>query len=264
MQLNDALKATKGIPFIDEYKRTELYNFILEHKPKKILELGFAHGVSACIIAAALNELPNPGVVDTVDIIPAKAWQDKLISIEDLSSQMGLEKHISIHREEKSYTWWLKKEIQKSLQNEDKEPYDFIFIDGAHNWTIDSSAFFLCEKLLRTGGWILFDDLKYTYSHMIEQDGRTETAGVSHYDMSLDEKNEPPVGLIFELLVKDHERFGEFRYSQNNDWGWARKESEKEAKHLKTIVKYSLFDDLIKIMLAIKRRLKLYPPSEGG
>lgn len=257
MKINEALKATKGIPFIEESKRIELYNFVLEYKPSKILELGFAHGVSACILAAALDELPNPSIIDTVDILPAKAWQDKLVSIDQLSSQMDLEKYIRIHREEKSHTWWLKKEIEESKQNKEWEPYDFIFIDGAHNWTIDSSAFFLCEKLLRTGGWILFDDLIYTYSHIIEKDGRSETAGVSHYDMSLDEKNEPPVGLIFELLVKDHERFGEIRYSQNKDWGWARKVSEKDAKTLRTIVQYSLFDDLNKFKSAVKRRLRL-------
>lgn len=256
MILEDALSMTKGIPFINENKRTELYRFVLEHKPNKILELGFAHGVSACIMAAGLDELSTDGIIDTIDILPAKAWQDKVMSIEKLSSQMGLDKYIRIYREEKSYTWWLKKEIKKSKKEENWVPYDFIFIDGSHNWTIDSSAFFLCEKLLRTEGWMLFDDLRYTYSSMIEFDGRTETAGISHYDMSDDEIREPAVGLIFELLVKDHERFGEIRYSQNNDWGWARKMSEKAAKQLQIKVQYSLFDDLIKFKRAIDRRWK--------
>jgi predicted O-methyltransferase YrrM len=258
MKIDDALAMTKGIPFIDENKRVELYQFILTEKPTKILELGFAHGVSACIMAAALEEFTDRGVIDTVDILPAREWQDQLMSIERLSSTYGLNKYINVYREGKSYTWWLKKEIERMRSESDWTPYDFVFIDGAHNWTIDSSAFFLCEKLLRTKGWMLFDDLKYTYSRMIERDGRTATAGVSHYDMSDDELKEPAVGLIFELLVKDHERFGDFRYSQNNDWGWARKMSEKEAKKSKTVIRYSLVDDLLRLKRGISRRLRLH------
>ena len=77
---------------------------------------------------------------------------------------------------------------------------------------------------------MLFDDLKYTYKMMISRDGRNNTAGVSHYDMSPDEIEQPHVGLIFELLVKQHEHFGEFRYSHNGDWGWARKKGQEQAK----------------------------------
>ena len=151
MKLNEALTGTNGIPFINESKRTEIYNFVLEQKPEKILQLGFAQGVSACILAAALDEIPNPGVIDTVDILTAKDWQDKLISVEKLSSQMGLEKYIRIYREEKSYTWWLKKKIEESKRNKSCEPYDFIFVDGAHNWTIDSSALFCLRSCFALG-----------------------------------------------------------------------------------------------------------------
>lgn len=256
MNLPEALEKTKDIPFIDESKRIELYEFVKKIKPNKILELGFAHGVSTCIMASALDEMSGHRVIDTIDILPAKEWQENLISIEKLSSIMGLESFINIYRENKSYTWWLKKEVEKRKNEENWKPYDFIFIDGSHNWTIDSSAFFLCEKLLRNGGWILFDDLKYSYSHMISVDGRNETAGVTHYDMSPDELCAPHVGLIFELLVKDHEHFGEFRYSQDNDWGWAKKVKGQQSYIKKTVVQYSLFEDIKKFKRAIMGRLR--------
>ena len=255
MKIDEVLELTKGIPFISHEKRIELYNFVSENKPARILELGFAHGVSACVMAAALQECGSTAKIDAVDLFPAKQWQDSLVSIEALSSKAGLSEFIEIHRESKSYTWWLKKKIEAFASQAMTEPYDFVFIDGAHNWTIDTAAFFLSEKLLNTGGWMLFDDLNYTYQHMIEKDGRSETAGVSHYDMSEDELREPHVRLIFELLVKNHERFGEFRYSQNDDWGWAKKTTESEARQPKTYVKYSLLDDAVRLAHAIYRRL---------
>ena len=262
MKLQDILAHTRGIPFIDERKRAELYEFVLKEHPKRVLELGFAHGVSACVIAGALDELGEGGELDTVDILPAKAWQDKLISIEQLSDRMGLSRYIRVYREHKSYTWWLKKQIEHRQRDLSCSTglYDFIFIDGAHNWTIDSCAFFLCEKLLRQGGWMLFDDLTYTYRSMVELDGRVATAGVSHYDMSPDEISAPHVGLIFELLVRQHERFGEFRYSQSGDWGWAKKTGEAAAKVSKLVVQrpaYSLIDDLREFKLIIRNRIQL-------
>ena len=57
---------------------------------------------------------------------------------------------MQIVREVNSYNWFLKKQIEAQTKDGICEPcYDFIFIDGAKNWTIDGLAFFLADKLLR-------------------------------------------------------------------------------------------------------------------
>ena len=38
-----------------------------------------------------------------------------------------------------------------------------MFLDGSHNFDIDGLAVVLAEKLLRPGGWLLLDDLDWTY-----------------------------------------------------------------------------------------------------
>ena len=43
--------------------------------------------------------------------------------------------------------------------------YDFCFIDGAHTWDTDGFAFCLVDRMLRPGGWIIFDDLNWTHAH---------------------------------------------------------------------------------------------------
>jgi predicted O-methyltransferase YrrM len=259
MKLTKILAKTRDIPYISEDRKKELYDFVLNNKPKNILELGFAHGASTCVMAAALDEI-GKGQIDAIDVYPAKKWQDDLISIEELSSSLGLKSYINIYREKRCYTWWIKKQLQNKAANTAWVNYDFIYIDGSHNWTIDSSAFFLCEKLLNNGGWILFDDLKYTYARVMQQyPERTHTAGVSHYTMSEDELNEPAVGLIFELLVRTHPHFGEFRYSQDNDWGWTRKVAESEAKtSIVTIQRspYSFVADIAKVISFLRNLLR--------
>ena len=57
--------------------------------------------------------------------------------------------------------------------------FDFVYLDGAKNWTIDGLAVVLVEKLLRPGGWLLMDDLEWTYA---QDPGREATDGIVHRD----------------------------------------------------------------------------------
>ena len=86
-------------------------------------------------------------------------------------------------REFSSYTWWLKEQVQaRSDRAGNVEPlYDFVYLDGAKNWTIDGLAVVLVEKLLRPGGWLLMDDLDWTYA---QDPGRDATDGIVHRELS--------------------------------------------------------------------------------
>src|SRR5262249_11388367 len=100
--------------------------------------------------------------------------------------------------------------------------FDFCFIDGAKNWTIDSCAFFLADRLLREGAWLLFDDYAFTYADHAGQAGTTTTDGINHRQLGDDELTEPHVRLILELLVMQHPDYAEFRV-EDDSWAWARK-----------------------------------------
>jgi predicted O-methyltransferase YrrM len=260
MKLDEVVHALTGIPYIDDDKKRELYEFVVREKPRRILELGFAHGTSACVTAAAAQAAGYDATIDVVDLESARAWQDQRVSIEELSARLGVATPLHVHREARCYTWWLEKKLEAWALYPDDNSYDFIFIDGAHNWTIDACAFFLCEKLLTPGGWILFDDLTYRYRTMIDLDGRTETGGVSHHRMSEDEIDCPSVGRIFELLVKTHEHFDAVRVSQLGDWGWAHKATASAdrgaARELKVEVQYSIVSDLQRLKGVLQRKLK--------
>ncbi|MGL5809687.1 MAG: hypothetical protein ACRCYQ_07075, partial [Nocardioides sp.] len=74
--------------------------------------------------------------------------------------------------------------------------FDFAFIDGAHSWFVDGLAFFLVDKLLKPGAWVLFDDLDWTYA---TSPTLSQTELVR--SMPEDERNTPQIGKVFELLV---------------------------------------------------------------
>lgn len=197
-----------------------LYDAIRESAPSDCLELGFAHGTSSCYIAAALDEVGS-GHLTSVDMVSGTEWQDP--SIEDLLRATGLEDYVTVQRENTSYTWFLKKKIEERSSNHGCEPlYDFCFIDGAKNWTIDGCAFFLVDKLLKPGGRILFDDLKYTYQGPKERGALDSIDNIDLVSMGEDELRTPHVDAIFQLLVMQHPDYSEFLV-QDDWWAWARK-----------------------------------------
>ena len=124
-------------------------------------------------------------------------------------------------REYSSYTWWLKEQVQaRSDRAGNVEPaYDFVYLDGAKNWTIDGLAVVLVEKLLRPGGWLLMDDLDWTYA---QDPGREATDGIVHRELSEPERTEPHLRAVFDLIVAQHPAFTDVRV-QDEWWGWARK-----------------------------------------
>jgi predicted O-methyltransferase YrrM len=216
MKFEEAHRHLKGIPHIGESTAHELYQFICREKPMNCLELGHAHGASSAYIAAALDE--TGGHLDTVDLLSAA---ERKPNLETLLDGLGLAKVVTIHREVNSYTWFLKKKIESQSASGICEPcYDFCFIDGPKNWTIDGLAFFLVDKLLKEKGWILFDDHSWTYEKYSQR--RAILDGITIRELGPDERAQPHISLIYRLLVRQHPSYSNFML-QNNWWAWAQK-----------------------------------------
>ncbi len=167
-------------------------------------------------MAAALDEFG--GHLDTVDLLSAR---DRVPNLEGLLARMGLDARVTIHREINSYTWFLKKKIAAQSAGGLCEPcYDFCFIDGAKNWTMDGLAFFLVDKLLEPAGWILFDDYNFTYEKYMKR--REVLDGISLRELGPDQRAEAQIEQIFNLLVRQHPSYSNF-IVQSNSWAWAQK-----------------------------------------
>jgi hypothetical protein len=53
-----------------------------------------------------------------------------------------------------SHNWTLAKFLLEGKEG----IYDYIYVDGAHTFAVDGLAFFLCDRLLKPGGFLEFDD----------------------------------------------------------------------------------------------------------
>lgn len=249
MRFDEIRSHLQGIPFISPERARVLYNFVLERQPHNCLELGTAHGASSCYVAAALDELGR-GHLTTVDRISARKWQRP--SVDDLLLRTGLRSYVTVAREQTSYNWFLKKMLETNTIGMQCTPiYDFCYIDGAKNWTIDGFAFFLVDKLLCNDGWILFDDYDWTYAAT----GRTVTDGVNHEELGDDELKTPHIELVVRLLMGQHPDYSEIKI-QDGCWAWGHKTHESR-KVLVFEETYRFKALLLRILRGTVRKLHL-------
>lgn len=197
-----------NVPFMQLKEAEKIDNLIKTFKLRNLLELGFYHGVSSCYMASSLKEIGG-GHLTTIDLYRAKNLSP---NIEELLDKCQLRDYVTVHYE-KSYNWRLMKLIR-----ENPEPiFDFCYIDGAHDWYTDALAFSLVDKLLRPGGWIIFDDISWTFA---ESPGMKDTDFVKN--MPEEEKTTPQIKLIYDLLVKRNPNYCNFTIV-NDWWGIAQK-----------------------------------------
>lgn len=210
MDLETVHKAVKGLPHMSFEQAQTIVGLLKERDSKDILELGFKHGVSTCYMAASLEDLGGDRHITTIDLLGAQALTP---NVDDLLKELHLEDRVSVFYEPTSYTW----RMMKMLQEDPTPRFDFCYLDGAHSWFVDGFAFFLVDRLLKPGGWILFDDMDWSYaSSPTLRD--TETV----QKMPADEREAHQMSLVFDLLVKTHPNYSEF--TTFADWGLAQKQ----------------------------------------
>lgn len=218
MDFEKVAAAVEGVPNMSRRRGKRVYDHLRSTGAIDVLELGTAHGVSAAYMAAAVDEAG--GRVTTVDHVVATRLRDPQPA--DVLQRAGLAERVQrVLVPDSSYTWWLGQQILALSSAGACEPaYDFVYIDGAHNWTIDGFSFFLVEKLLRPGGWLLLDDLAWSYGDSGSSFGPGQ--GPDALGLSADERAVPHIKLVFDLLVSQHAGFGNF-VVEDEDWGWAQK-----------------------------------------
>jgi predicted O-methyltransferase YrrM len=203
MNLIKVKQVVEDLPYMSLKKAQVMEDFIRKHSISNILELGFFHGVSTCYMAAALEEVDQGSIV-SIDLHSAQKRQP---NIEELLEKCGYLETVEFYYEPASYNWRLMKLIEAQ-----ERTFDLCYLDGGHDWYNTGLAFFLVDKLLRPGGWIIFDDLDWTMEHIEAQWALRKPE---------EERVTPQVRKVWELLVKTHPQYSNF-YEQGG-WGYAQK-----------------------------------------
>lgn len=182
----------------------------------RILELGFAHGVSTCYLAAVVDSLGS-GRVTSIDL---NSSIERNPAAEELLDRCGLTRHVELIRDI-SFTWTMMRWLEEDRGD---RSFDLVYLDGGHTWDVTGYGFFLVDLFVEVGGWLVFDDIYWTHagSPNIGDSERVKR-------MPKDYASTPQVERVFELLVKRHPSYGNFKIEQG--WGYAQKTSDPRGRH---------------------------------
>lgn len=102
-----------------------------------------------------------------------------------------------------SYNWALIKMLQGDPM---ARVFDYCFLDGAHTVAIDALTFFLCDRMLRVGGHIDFDDYNWRLRNSSLDPSKVPVIARQYTAEQIDAFQ---VKMIVDVLVKPDARYEE-------------------------------------------------------
>jgi predicted O-methyltransferase YrrM len=209
-----------NVPFMHLKHGCMFYDFITSNHLSVGLELGFLHGVSTAYLAGAIQEL-GCGDLTTIDVMLAR---DRVPNIHQVLDMTGLTGLVRIFYEPRSFNW----RLMRLLEDDRYESFDFCYINTSRTWYDTGLAFCLVERLLRPGGWVVFNDLHYNF----RESSRRDESWVKK--LPEEEQTISQIERVFELLAEQNPYFGSYRrldrfgFAQKQRAMWSR---EQRALH---------------------------------
>jgi predicted O-methyltransferase YrrM len=164
---------------------------------KVYAELGVYRGDTAGRIA---DLLAGEGEIHLFD------YEDRVLPVAESLARRGhlnVVAHPNSRRTLDSYNW----SLMKLLRQAEGPVLDYVFVDGAHTWALDALAFLLVDRLLRPGGYVDFDDYRWTLarSPSMNPDAFPPTSLLYNEEQI----EEAQVALVVDLLVRRDPRYEE-------------------------------------------------------
>jgi predicted O-methyltransferase YrrM len=237
MELDDIARTVGSTPNMTLDQARRLEKLVEEYELRSFLELGFAHGVGTSYLAALACR--RNGSVVAIDRAEARSRRP---SAEETLAATGMAGWVDMCLEATTYNW----RLMRMLEDGRGPRFDLCYLDGAHNWTVDGLAFSLVDQLLYPGGWIVFDDLNWSYA--------TSSISAEPWVLELadDERTEAHVRKVWDLLVLPNPRYGSFR--EEGNWGFAQKLADGDTRAVEHVIVRQSLPDAARAALSVTSR----------
>ena len=151
---------------------------ILKKKPKKFLEIGVFHGVTARNICELLNsihngefnyigidlfeEIKDNEIIPNVNFLnPLKKIYFKYIMRKNPYTKESVENFLIKFKNNVNL---IKGDTNEILKKVDLENIDYVFLDGGHDYETVKNDLNFCKKILDNNGTVLCDDYNLSYA----------------------------------------------------------------------------------------------------
>lgn len=133
---------------VPEFEGEVLQAWIAEHKPRQLLEVGFAYGISSLFICEAIQPFDHLSH-DIIDPYQRTNWQSVGLLNLERAGYAG------------RFTWYEQpSEICLPNMLAQGKEIDFAFIDGFHTFDHTLIDFFYVNRMLAVGGIVVIDDIQ--------------------------------------------------------------------------------------------------------
>jgi predicted O-methyltransferase YrrM len=202
---SDVKQVTKNLPWMSLQQAEFLTQHLHRHRLARCLELGVLHGVSTCYLAAAVQKLN--GHVVAIDLAGNANLKP---GAEELLETLGLQDLVTIERVAEGAAW----RMMEWLELPQQPVFDLAYIDVSHTWDTTGFLFFLTDRFVRPGGWLLFDDIR---SYKLKDD----PVGRRSQNYTQKQLDVCQVGKVWDLLVTQHPSYSNFM--ERGNWGLCQK-----------------------------------------
>ena len=194
-----------NLPYMNHDQAVYLREIIQKNKLKNLCELGHYHGKSSIYLGSILEE-QGFGTLTTFDLVTTKLSPN----IHTLINEFSLEKFINPVVTAEGYVWDL-----ANLVGENKNKFDFCYIDGGHTFDSTTLAFVLVDLLLDKNGILIFDDVIWTIERSISTFGNTILTVPMYRNSTLLQRSVPQVKMVCDLILP---RYNYTLLETVNDW----------------------------------------------
>ena len=185
--------------------------------PVVAAEIGVGVGATTIDLVRTLGGTGELHLFDRETLV-----RDLIAELEELPETAGvtLVDHGNSRKLFDGYAWVLAN-MARDLASAGKsvEIFDFVYLDGAHSFHHDAPACAILKRMLKPGGYLVLDDMKWTFNSSPSMNP-TKRSDVreSYTDEQL---SVPHVGLIADVLLRPDEEFEEISLTDNDDPGRA-------------------------------------------
>lgn len=127
-----------------------------------VAELGIGYGATSLQVLKLLNTGDVYYVFDYEDVL--KDFADDL-QVRDFGIKCQIVTAGNTHDEWDSYNWNLSNMVFRMRERHGTGIFDVVYLDGAHTLLHDGLAVCLLKDLIKVGGFLILDDLLWTFSN---------------------------------------------------------------------------------------------------
>ena len=164
-----------GLKFFSQIKNAPLvaepcgeFLSVIEHlksfaKPVTVAEIGIGYGATTLQVLKML---------DAQDVYWCFDFEDQLKNLTDdlLTRDFGIKCQLvtagNSRDEWDSYNWNLSNMVFRMRERHEHGIFDAVYLDGAHTLLHDGLAVCLLKELMKNGGFLILDDLFWTFSSL--------------------------------------------------------------------------------------------------